>query len=103
MDRKGGVLSLKKKKKILDFFLVLFTLDASRSETKIPLSGGSACPVKCEAYFTGGASSTFAQLGFKKRFRINTILIIESGCGIIWIFAKNTVLYNQTQKACRTL
>jgi hypothetical protein len=26
MDRKGGVLSLKKKKKILDFFLVLFTL-----------------------------------------------------------------------------
>jgi hypothetical protein len=38
-----------------------FTLDAFRSETKIPLSGGSACPVKCEAYFSGGASSTFAQ------------------------------------------
>jgi len=37
----------------------------------------------------GGQASTFAQLGFKKRFRINTILIIESGCGIIWIFAKN--------------
>ena len=29
MDRKGGVLSLKKKKKRLDFFLVLFALDAS--------------------------------------------------------------------------
>jgi len=28
MDRKGGVLSLKKKKKRLDFFLVLFTRDA---------------------------------------------------------------------------
>jgi len=28
MDRKGGVLSLKKKKKRLDFFLVLFTLGA---------------------------------------------------------------------------
>jgi len=40
---------------------------------------------------------------FKKQFRINTILIIESGCGIIWIFVKNTVLYNQTQKACRIL
>jgi len=28
MDRKGGVLSLKKKKKMVDFSLVLFVLDA---------------------------------------------------------------------------
>jgi len=27
-----------------------------RNETKIPLSGESACAVKCEAYFTGAAT-----------------------------------------------
>ena len=48
-------------------------------------------------------NTLYSALLFKKRFRPNTILIIESGCGIIRIFAKNTVLYNQTQKACLTL
>jgi len=31
----------------------------------------------------------YSALFIQKRFRINTILIIESGCGIIWILAKN--------------
>ncbi|MDH3722143.1 MAG: hypothetical protein OER74_11655 [Desulfobacteraceae bacterium] len=41
-----------------------FTLYAFGSETKIPLSGRSACPVKCEAYFSGEVFSTFTQLRF---------------------------------------
>jgi len=36
MDRKGGVLSLKKKKKRLDFFLVLFAPPAIASHCKAP-------------------------------------------------------------------
>ena len=40
-------------------------LDALSQWNEDPVIGGPACPVKCEAYFTGAVSSTFATLGFR--------------------------------------
>jgi len=42
-------------------------LDALLERSGNPVIGGPACPVKCEAYFTGAVSSTFETLGLSER------------------------------------